>query len=122
MRSSAPRLWAFIRSRARSSRYLRSRSQLTRCCQSTPTVPKFAMAPSRLPPVQRLDDLDDDREVFTTMARALHGRIEALGHVGQRQRGAGRAGRVLDEVQVLHEELELHLRRKVALDDEGAAD
>ncbi|PYM73467.1 MAG: hypothetical protein DME03_15465 [Candidatus Rokuibacteriota bacterium] len=44
MRSSAPRLCAFIRSRARSSRYFRSRSQFTRSCQSTPTVPKFAMA------------------------------------------------------------------------------
>src|SRR3989337_682024 len=44
MRRSAPRLGAFIRSRARSSRYVRSRSQLMRCCQSTPTVPKLAMS------------------------------------------------------------------------------
>src|SRR5262245_29519162 len=43
MSSIAPRPCAFIRSRARSSRYLRSRSQLTRCCQSTPTVPKLAI-------------------------------------------------------------------------------
>src|SRR2546428_6918489 len=38
-----------MRSRARSSRYFRRRSQLTRCCQSTPTVPKFAMLATRDP-------------------------------------------------------------------------
>src|ERR1700689_1860668 len=42
--SIAPRPWAFMRSRARSRRYLRIRSQLTRCCQSNPTLPKFAMS------------------------------------------------------------------------------
>src|SRR2546425_4814757 len=44
MSSSAPSPWAFIRSRARSSRYFLSRSQLMRSCQSTPTMPKFAMS------------------------------------------------------------------------------
>src|SRR5713101_2924431 len=107
MRSSAPSPCAFIRSRARSSRYLRSRSQLTRCCQSTPTVPKFAMALLSRPSVQRLDDLRDERETFAAVARLLHGRIQALGHVGQRQRSAGVPGRVLDQVKVLHEEIEL---------------
>src|SRR5580700_11042607 len=42
MQSTAPRPCFFIISRARSVRYLRSRSQLTRCCQSTPAMPKFA--------------------------------------------------------------------------------
>src|SRR5712692_4665716 len=46
MRSIAPRLWAFMRSRARSSRYFRRRSQLIRCCQSTPAMPKFPMRSS----------------------------------------------------------------------------
>ena len=31
-----------MRSRARSVRYFRSRSQLTRCCQSSPAIPKLA--------------------------------------------------------------------------------
>src|SRR5580698_562164 len=38
----APRPCAFIFSRARSSRYLRNRSQLMRSCQSNPTEPTFA--------------------------------------------------------------------------------
>src|SRR5882762_11201173 len=42
MHSRAPRPCFFIISRARSVRYLRSRSQLTRCCQSKPAMPKFA--------------------------------------------------------------------------------
>src|SRR5215475_774576 len=42
MQSMAPRPCFFIISRARSVRYLRSRSQLTRCCQSRPAMPKFA--------------------------------------------------------------------------------
>src|SRR5690242_21462405 len=32
-----------MRSRARASRYLRNRSQLTRSCQSNPTAPTFAI-------------------------------------------------------------------------------
>src|SRR5215467_11014105 len=47
MHSIAPSPCAFIRWRARSRRYLRRRSQLTRCCQSNPTMPKFAIV---LPP------------------------------------------------------------------------
>src|ERR1019366_10628610 len=43
MSSIAPSPWAFIRSRARSSRYLRSRSKFTRSCQSIPTMPTFAI-------------------------------------------------------------------------------
>src|SRR5438067_3592986 len=42
MHRMAPSPCAFMRSRARSSRYLRMRSQLTRCCQSRPPMPKFA--------------------------------------------------------------------------------
>src|SRR5580698_3693576 len=42
MQSTAPSPCFFIISRARSVRYLRRRSQLTRCCQSTPAMPKFA--------------------------------------------------------------------------------
>src|SRR5579863_7600739 len=42
MHSMAPRPCFFIIARARSVRYLRSRSQLTRCCQSMPAMPKFA--------------------------------------------------------------------------------
>src|ERR1700722_5898537 len=42
MHSMAPSPCFFIISRARSIRYLRSRSQLTRCCQSMPAMPKFA--------------------------------------------------------------------------------
>jgi ABC-type spermidine/putrescine transport system permease subunit II len=34
--------YPFIIVRARSMRYSRSRSQLTRCCQSRPVMPKFA--------------------------------------------------------------------------------
>ena len=60
-RSSAPRLCAFMRSRARSSRYLRSRSQFTRCCQSTPTVPKFAMAV--LSSGRRISAAGDENEI-----------------------------------------------------------
>src|ERR1035437_3209688 len=48
MSSIAPSPWAFMRSRARSSRYLRSRSQLTRSCQSIPTMPTFAIFVSSL--------------------------------------------------------------------------
>src|SRR6476661_998485 len=43
MHSTAPRPCFFIIVRARSMRYSRMRSQLTRCCQSRPTVPKFAV-------------------------------------------------------------------------------
>src|SRR5437588_336349 len=46
MRSSAPSPCAFIRSCARSSRYLRKRAQSMRSCQSTPTIPKFAISTS----------------------------------------------------------------------------
>src|SRR5438132_14385258 len=42
MHSTAPSPCFFIISRARSVRYLRMRSQLTRCCQSKPAMPKFA--------------------------------------------------------------------------------
>src|ERR1700685_1391767 len=42
MHSSAPTPCFFIISRARWVRYVRSRSQLTRCCQSSPAMPKFA--------------------------------------------------------------------------------
>src|SRR5258707_8565006 len=42
MQSTAPSPCFFIISRARSVRYLRMRSQLTRCCQSKPAMPKFA--------------------------------------------------------------------------------
>src|SRR4051812_9577408 len=42
MQSTAPSPCFFIISRARSVRYLRMRSQLTRCCQSRPAMPKFA--------------------------------------------------------------------------------
>src|SRR5215210_6976323 len=42
MHSIAPRPCAFMRSRARSNRYFRIRSQLTRCCQSSPAIPKLA--------------------------------------------------------------------------------
>src|SRR5262249_29235968 len=42
MQRIAPRPCFFIISRARSVRYLRRRSQLTRCCQSKPAMPKFA--------------------------------------------------------------------------------
>src|SRR5579871_1966371 len=41
--SSAPSPCAFIRSRARASRYFRSRSQFTRSCQSSPTAPTLAI-------------------------------------------------------------------------------
>src|SRR5215831_4252722 len=44
MSSIAPSPAAFMRARARSRRYLRSRSQLMRCCQSSPTMPAFAIA------------------------------------------------------------------------------
>src|SRR5262245_48782240 len=51
MHSIAPSPWAFMRSRARSRRYFRMRSQLTRCCQSRPAIPKLApicaLAPER---------------------------------------------------------------------------
>src|ERR1700761_5924963 len=43
MHNSAPSLCFFIIARARSMRYSRRRSQLTRCCQSRPTVPKLAV-------------------------------------------------------------------------------
>src|SRR5262245_33942006 len=43
MHRSAPSLCFFIISRARSMRYSRMRSQLTRCCQSSPAMPKFAV-------------------------------------------------------------------------------
>ena len=49
MHSSAPRPCFFIIFRARSMRYSRSRSQLTRCCQSIPTMPKFAVPMAVLP-------------------------------------------------------------------------
>src|SRR5262245_22845735 len=39
----APRPCFFMRSRARSVRYFFIRSQLTRCCQSNPAMPKFAV-------------------------------------------------------------------------------
>src|SRR5262249_56861790 len=48
MHSMAPRRCFFIISRARSVRYFFSRSQLTRCCQSSPAMPKFAVP--MLPP------------------------------------------------------------------------
>src|SRR4030095_10711135 len=43
MHSMAPRPCFFMRSRARSVRYFFIRSQLTRCCQSNPAMPKFAV-------------------------------------------------------------------------------
>src|SRR6516225_4244284 len=43
MHSMAPRPCFFICSRARSVRYFFIRSQLTRCCQSNPAMPKFAV-------------------------------------------------------------------------------
>src|SRR5262245_11522772 len=43
MHSMAPRPCFFMCSRARSVRYFFSRSQLTRCCQSNPAMPKFAV-------------------------------------------------------------------------------
>src|SRR6266851_4603460 len=49
MQSMAPRPCFFIIVRARSMRYLRSRSQLTRCCQSSPPMPKFAVPMQSLP-------------------------------------------------------------------------
>src|SRR5688572_24375436 len=48
MGSIAPRPCAFSFSRARSSRSLRIRSPLTRCCQSSPAIPKFAISVSSL--------------------------------------------------------------------------
>src|SRR5262249_24336246 len=43
MHNMAPRPCFFMRSRARSVRYFFIRSQLTRCCQSNPAMPKFAV-------------------------------------------------------------------------------
>src|SRR5215472_6259956 len=43
MHSMAPRPCSFMCSRARSVRYFFIRSQLTRCCQSNPAMPKFAV-------------------------------------------------------------------------------
>src|SRR5499433_2553911 len=43
MHSMAPRPCFFMCSRARSVRYFFIRSQLTRCCQSNPAMPKFAV-------------------------------------------------------------------------------
>src|SRR5262245_34767878 len=43
MHSMAPRPCFFMRSRARSVRYFFKRSQLTRCCQTNPAMPKFAV-------------------------------------------------------------------------------
>src|SRR5438132_5644919 len=52
MHSMAPRPCFFMCSRARSVRYFFNRSQLMRCCQSNPAMPKFAvpMDPSRREP------------------------------------------------------------------------
>src|SRR6266404_2458684 len=43
MQSMAPRPCFFMCSRARSVRYFFNRSQLMRCCQSNPAMPKFAV-------------------------------------------------------------------------------
>src|SRR5258708_8271446 len=43
MHSMAPRPCFFMCSRARSVRYFFNRSQLMRCCQSNPAMPKFAV-------------------------------------------------------------------------------
>ena len=50
-----------------------------------------------------LESFDHDREVFGAVAGGVDGGVEALGDVGERQRGADLAGRLLDQVQVLHE-------------------
>src|SRR4029453_2970041 len=47
------------------------------------------------------------------MSGRLRGRIQPLGDVGERQRSAGRLSSLLDQVQVLHEEVELHLCREL---------
>src|SRR5213592_2418275 len=72
-------------------------------------------------PPEPLEGLDDNAEIRATVARRQRGRVEALGDVGQRERGADLPGGLLDEVQVLHEEVELHLGRELSPRDQRAA-
>ncbi len=53
MQSTAPSPCFFIISRARSVRYFFIRSQLMRCCQSNPAMPKFAVPMEFLPTCSR---------------------------------------------------------------------
>src|SRR6188768_1544078 len=69
MQSMAPRPWAFMRSRARSVRYFRRRSQLTRCCQSSPAIPKFAPMCALAPESEASNESGNGKAVHTERER-----------------------------------------------------
>src|SRR6184192_1093397 len=86
MHKIAPSPCAFMRSRARSSRYLRMRSQLTRCCQSRPPMPKFA--PMNVSPkLPRVDPRWRDRAASSRLP--ARGSIERTVHGASSWVGAG---------------------------------
>ena len=62
-----------------------------------------------------------DGEILAASPRGLGGGVQALGYVGEGQGGAHASSGLLDEMEILHEEVELHLGREVPADDQRAA-
>src|SRR4029450_6212029 len=87
-----------IRSEATSS----SRSSSSAYSSRTFPLPRCtASAIERTLPGSLLQLRHPPRPILRAMSGYLRGGVQPLGHVGERQRGAGRLGRFLDQVQVL---------------------